>query len=78
MSPTYCNLCFKKININEHYYEDDYGDVLCNNCGDDQLMSVSDQLGEDTYVRSEQYRDVYLDDDISDLNLYHRKEHTHE
>lgn len=69
-----CDICQRKIdNI---YYESAEGSTMCEVCSE-ALMSVDDQLGEGVFVHHDQYKDVYLGDEISDLELFHRKEKGH-
>lgn len=65
----FCEHCSKGINTEtDIYFEADSANVVyCEECGDDHLI-YSDSI--DSYVYESQYKDIYLDDEISDLDLY--------
>ena len=81
MSKKVCECCGKIINpvlISEDesvveyntYFEDEYGDVIfCEECGEMLLTFASDI---DQYVYCEDYKECYLDDELSDLIMFDR------
>jgi hypothetical protein len=68
MPKKYCDHCGAEIiTEKDMYWEADSGHILCTDCGDEQLFFSDDvQL----HVHTEQYQEVYLDDDLSDVDFY--------
>ena len=48
------------------YYKDETGICLCEECGDDLLVSIDSKH----YVYRDDYKDYYLDDEYSDLQVF--------
>lgn len=73
MKKLYCEHCGTRINTDtDIYFESDYGSVVyCEECADAHVM-FSDSI--DSYVHESQYKDTYMDDEISDLDLYTKYE----
>lgn len=81
MSKKVCECCGKIINpvfVSEEvvismfstYFEDEYGDVAyCEECGEDLLTFASDI---EQYVYAEDYKECYLDDELSDILMFER------
>ncbi len=68
----HCEHCATPINTDtEVYFESGYGIVFCEECADVFLM-FSDNI--QAYVHEEEYREVYFDDDLSDIDLFIKHE----
>lgn len=68
----YCEHCGTRIHPNtEVYFESEYGIVFCEECADVFLM-FSDDI--QAYVHEEEYREVYFDDDLSDIDPFTKHE----
>lgn len=48
------------------YYEDETGTCMCEECGDELLVSIDSKH----YVYRDDYKDYYLDDEYSDLQVF--------
>ena len=68
----HCEHCATPINPDtEVYFESEYGIVFCEECADDFLMFSNDIQA---YVHEEEYREVYFDDDLSDIDPFTKHE----
>lgn len=69
----FCEHCGARINTEtDVYFESDSDSVVyCEECSDEHLM-FSDSI--DSYVHESQYKDIYMDDEISDIDLYTKRE----
>lgn len=62
-----CDNCGEELS-EECFYLSQYGGTqLCEECGDDMLCWCEDIRA---YVNNDEYQDNYLDDDLSDLEIY--------
>lgn len=61
-----CDFCDKYIPNGATYYEGDVN-ILCEECGEDYLMWSEDVQA---YVHEYEYKDVYFDDELSDVELF--------
>lgn len=60
----YCEQCGAKINVCEGFYHSDWN-YLCCDCGDSYLCETD--YG---YVHQDDYKEFYLDDEMSDIEFY--------
>jgi RNase P subunit RPR2 len=68
MKKNYCSHCGSLITEKDSYYSAESGDtILCLECGEEQIVFSEDIQ---TFVHASQAQDVYLDDRISDLDIY--------
>lgn len=69
----FCEHCGARINTEtDIYFESDIDSVVyCEKCGEEHLI-YSDSIY--SYVHESQYKDTYMDDEISDLDLYTKYE----
>jgi len=68
----YCEHCGAPINPDtEVYFESDYGIVYCEECADEFLIWSDDIY---SYVHTDQYKDFYLDDELSDVEFFTKHE----
>lgn len=59
--------CFEcDCEITDSHYEDDLGTYLCSDCGNELLVDIDSKH----YVYRNDYRDYYLDDEYSDLQMF--------
>lgn len=65
-----CEVCGKKIDlVAEFHYCSDYGDLMCEDCGDERLYDSSYGLYDNQAGHGDP--DLMLDDDLSDVSFYH-------
>lgn len=62
-----CDYCAKEI-VSNNYYESN-NLMYCEECGNLKLVNTNDDL----YVLQNFYKDVYLDDEISDLEIFEKR-----
>jgi len=68
----YCEHCGAPINPEtDVYFESDSGIVYCEKCADEFLIWSDDIY---SYVHTDQYKDFYLDDELSDIELFTKYE----
>lgn len=68
----YCEHCDALINPEtEVYFESDYDVVYCEECADEFLMHSDDVQA---YVHVDQYKEYYLDDELSDVEFFTKYE----
>ena len=68
----YCEHCGAPIYPEtEVYFESDYDVVYCEECADEFLMHSDDVQ---TYVHVDQYKEFYLDDELSDVGFFTKYE----
>lgn len=60
----YCEQCGAEINVYEGFYQSDWN-YLCCDCGEKYLCETG--YG---YVYQDEYKDCYLDDEMSDIEFY--------
>ncbi len=63
----FCEYCGARINTETDVYFRSDSVVYCEECGDEYLI-YSDSI--DSYVHESQYKDTYIDDEISDVELF--------
>lgn len=63
-----CDQCGLKLGV--EYYESHCGVILCDVCGNDLLVFCDDL---DCFILEEDYKQVYLDDDISDIDNFEKR-----
>lgn len=61
-----CYECNCDIKPGDAYYDDGLGTCLCEECGDELLVSIDSKH----YVYRDDYQDYYLDDEYSDLQVF--------
>ena len=72
MKKLYCEHCGAPIKPDtEVYFESDYGIVYCEECAD-ELLIWSDDIY--SYVHTDQYKEFYLDDELSDVEFFTKHE----
>jgi len=61
-----CYECNRDILPGDKHYDDGLGTCMCQECGDDKLVSIASNK----FVYREDYQDYYLDDEYSDLQVF--------
>lgn len=68
----YCEHCGAPINPDtDVYFESEAGVVYCEKCGEEYLIWSDDIYA---YVHEDQYKEFYLDDELSDIELFTKYE----
>lgn len=65
-----CEVCGKEINVSiEYHYCSNYGDLMCEECGDERLNNSSYGFYDTEADHGDP--DLMLDDDLADVSFYH-------
>ena len=64
-----CDICDEYIPHGATHYEGD-PNILCEECGEQHLIWSDDVQA---YVHEDEYKEVYLDDELADVELFQKK-----